>query len=145
MHAPWGFQHHQETHVEHNCSNNTWAFSERQSLLPPQLEAESSVTLSRTPANPQAHSIYSSPTTCSARTWKMGSLKPSLRKQTFYFCLDYLRNSSSCFHCSHHFCSSIRLRWENEAHWFNNWQGCWICRKYWWLASLCKCSDFDFL
>lgn len=57
----------------------------------------------------------------------------------------FRQNSSSCFSCSHHFCSCIRLCWENEAHWFNNWQECSICRKYWWVALLCKCSNFDFL
>ena len=46
----WAFR---ETHGGHNCSDDTWGFSERQSLWPPQLEAESSVKLSRTPANPK--------------------------------------------------------------------------------------------
>lgn len=41
----------------------------------------------------------------------------------------FRQNSSSCFNCSHHLCNSMSLPWEKEAHWFNNWQGCRICRK----------------
>lgn len=60
MHAYWGlhsyFHHHQESHVEQNCSNGHMDF--QWEADPPKLEAEPSVKLRGTPANPQTIFIH---------------------------------------------------------------------------------------